>query len=340
MDSEPKLERIPPDESERIAALGQRLKEKVIRDNAGGPIRRDAHPKMHGLVTAEFIIEPDLPGELAVGLFREPGRFPAWIRFSNQDGKLKPDIRRDIRGMAIKLMGVPGEKLLPTEENAPTHDFLTISTDVFVTRDVAEFDDLVKVLTGNLVAQLFFFLTHWRVTWNLIQSMSKFANPLQIRYFSTTPYLLGTRAVKYSVIPHPGPTDTIPAKPGENYLREAMTRQLDREEALFDFCVQVQKGPEEMPVEDPGKRWDESLSPFLKVATIRIPRQTFSTPVRDKLGENLSFTPWHALPEHRPLGGINRGRKIIYDMISAFRHRENEQPRREPAGFDGEDSMD
>jgi hypothetical protein len=54
----------------------------------------------------------------------------------------------------------------------------------------------------------------------------------------------------------------------------------------------------------------------------------------DALGENLSFTPWHALPEHRPLGGINRARKVIYDLISTFRHRENDQPRREPLGFD------
>ena len=328
------LEQIPPHEAEIIEALGERLKAKIIRDNANGIMRRDAHPKMHGLVQAEFIVEADLPEELAIGLFREARSYPTWIRFSNQDGAINPDIQRDIRGMAIKLMSVPGEKLLTAEKSAQTHDFIIISTDLFVTRDVAEFDGLIKALIGSVMRKLWFFLTHWRVVWNLKKAMVKFANPLQIRYFSTTPYLLGERAVKYSVIPHVEQADRIPVSPGDNYLREAMIRQLDQEEAVFDFCIQFQTNPVQMPVEDPGKLWDEAISPFRKVATIKIPRQSFSMPERDALGENLSFTPWHALPEHRPLGGINRARRVIYDLISTFRHKENDQPRREPVGFD------
>ncbi|MEA2080945.1 MAG: catalase family protein [Pseudomonadota bacterium] len=328
------LEQIPGNEAEGIKALGERLKAKIIRDNANGIMRRDAHPKMHGLVQAEFTVEPDLPEELAIGLFREARSYSTWIRFSNQDGTINPDIQGDIRGMAIKLMGVPGEKLLPAEKDAQTHDFVTISTDVFVTKDVSEFDDLIKALIGSVLFKLVFFLTHWRVAWNLKKSMIKFANPLQIRYFSTTPYLLGEHAVKYSVIPHMAQADSIPANPSDNFLREAMIRQLGQRDAVFDFCVQFQKDPEHMPVEDPGKLWDESESPFRKVATIKIPQQAFTTIERDELGENLSFTPWHALPQHRPLGGINRARKVIYDLISTFRHNENDQPRREPVGFD------
>jgi hypothetical protein len=236
--------------------------------------------------------------------------------------------------MAIKLMGVPGDKLLDAEKDAPTHDFVTISTPVFVTKDVAEFDDLIKALIGGALGKAWFFLTHWRVAWNLKKSMIKFANPLQIRYFSTTPYLLGERAVKYSVIPHLGQVDRIPTNPNDNYLREAMVRQLEQGEAVFDFCIQLRINPEQMPVEDPGKLWDETISSFRKVATIRIPRQSFATPEREELGENLSYTPWHALPEHRPLGGINRARRVVYDLISSFRHGENNQPRREPVGFD------
>ncbi len=328
------LEQIPANEAEVIDALGARLKAKIIRDNAGGMMRRDAHPKMHGLVQAEFSVEAGLPAELAIGLFSEAKSYPTWVRFSNQDGSINPDIQGDIRGMAIKLMGVPGEKLLPAEKDEQTHDFITISTPVFVTRDVQEFDGLIKALIGNLFCKLIFFITHWRVALNLLKSMIKFANPLQIRYFSTTPYLLGDRAVKYSMIPHIEKADEIPAKPADNYLREAMIRSLDQSDVIFDFCVQFQTDPTQMPVEDPGKLWDESISPFHKVATLRIPRQTFSTPERDKLGENLSFTPWHALPEHRPLGGINRARKVIYALISTFRHNENKQARREPTGFD------
>jgi hypothetical protein len=82
-----------------------------------------------------------------------------------------------------------------------------------------------------------------------------------------------------------------------------------------------------MPVEDPTIPWD---APYQKVATIRIPPQTFDTPEQLAFCENLSFTPWHALPEHRPLGGINRARKAVYAAVSAQRHELNGVPEREP----------
>ena len=217
------FETIPSNEAGRIKDLGERLKQKIIKDNAGSIMRRDAHPKMHGLVKAEFKVESDLPEELAIGLFSEAKSYQTWVRFSNQDGSINPDIKRDIRGMAIKLMGVPGQKLLPQEKDAPTHDFITISTDVFVTKDVAEFDDLIKtVTTKSPLGQAFFFSCHLRLVKNLLMAMRKFANPLQIRYFSTTPYLLGDRAVKYSTIPQLNQADKIPSNPRDNYLREAI----------------------------------------------------------------------------------------------------------------------
>ena len=66
--------------------------------------------------------------------------------------------------------------------------------------------------------------------------------------------------------------------------------------------------------------WSESLSPHVKVATIVIPVQEFDTPALQEYGDNLSFNPWHSLPEHRPLGSINRGRRVFYETMSKFRH--------------------
>ncbi|HYD79764.1 MAG TPA: catalase family protein [Paucimonas sp.] len=324
----------PSEEAAVIDDLAQRLKQKIIQDNPTGIMRRDAHPKMHGVVKAEFIVEPDLPDELRVGLFARPATYQAWVRFSNQFDTINPDTVRDIRGMAIKLMGVPGEKLLEAERHEQTHDFLTISTNVFVTKDVEEFDDMIRALMSGTLAKLWFFATHWRVVWNLLKSMKRFANPLQIRYFSTTPYLFGDRAVKYSAIPHPAAADTIPDDPDPDYLRLAMIRQLERGDALFDFAVQFQTDPDNMPIEDPGKEWRESESPFRKVATIRIFKQEFDSAKQREFGENLSYSPWHALPEHRPLGGINRARKVVYAFISTFRHQYNNVPRREPTSWD------
>lgn len=87
-----------------------------------------------------------------------------------------------------------------------------------------------------------------------------------------------------------------------------------------------------MPVKDPRVPWDEKRSPFRKVARIRIPRQTFDSPAQMEFCENLSLTPWHCLPEHRPLGAVNRARRPVYEAVSAKRHQANGVTRTEPTG--------
>lgn len=327
-------ETVPPEENACIRDLADRLKAKIIHDHPTGIMRRDAHPKMHGAVRAEFIVEPNLPDHLRIGVFSQPHTYQAWIRFSNQDAAIQDDAARDIRGMAIKLMGVPGDKLLEAQRDEQTQDFILISTNVFVTKDVAEFDWLIRAMTGSLWQKVVFFATHWRVIWNLFISMKKFTNPLRMRYWSTTPYLFGDTAVKYSAIPHVTDRGPVPSDAGPDFLRRAMVQQLSDGEAWFDFTVQLQTDAASMPIEDPGKAWKESQSPFRKVAAIRIPQQQFDSEAQRSFGENLSFTPWHSLPAHRPLGGINRARKIVYDLISAFRHDYNRVPRREPSSWD------
>ena len=101
-------------------------------------------------------------------------------------------------------------------------------------------------------------------------------------------------------------------------------------DAAFELCVQLQGDAAAMPVEDPTIAWSERSSPFVPVARLTIPKQAFDTPERKAFGENLSFTPWHGLDAHRPLGGINRVRRSVYETISTLRHRLNDAPRVEP----------
>jgi hypothetical protein len=319
----------PAGETEYIQNLGDRLKAKIIKDNPTGIMRRDAHPKMHGVVKAEFVVEPDLPEELRIGVFRESRTYQAWIRFSNS-GAIQPDIKNDIRGMAIKLMGVPGQKILDQERNAQTQDFLVINTNIFIAKDVAEFDAMVKALAGGFFPTIWFFLTHLQVGLNILKASKKIANPLQIRYWSTTPYLYGKNAVKYSAFPQAQATDNIPANPTDDFLRQAMINQLSGSEVKFDFAIQIQTDADTMPIEDPTQAWNEAVAPFRKVATINILQQEFDSAKQREFGENLSFSPWHSLPDHRPLGGINRARKVVYHVISTFRHRYNSVQLTEP----------
>jgi hypothetical protein len=178
-------EKIPQDEKQHIEDLRQRLSAKIQREYQKGVMRRDAHPKTHGVVRAYFIVEPDLPPELRVGLFARSRRYKTWIRFSNQSATIQPDSKRDIRGMAIKLMGVPGKKVLDAEADATTQDFILISTDRFVTANVREFAGLIRAMTSGTLSVIWYFLTHLRVGLNLWHRCC--ATPIRCRCVITAP---------------------------------------------------------------------------------------------------------------------------------------------------------
>jgi hypothetical protein len=320
----------PADEQRHVDSLIRHLRAKMQRDYAGTRTLRDAHPKMHGCVRGEFTVAADLPQELRIGVFQQARTFAAWIRFSNQNGTVSPDSKPDIRGVALKLMGVEGAAVLPNGTPGTTQDFILISDSRFVTKNVAEFDGLVRALVGGWISIGWYFLRHLRVLRNLTSSLRRFGNPLAIRYFSVAPSLWGDRAVKYALTPRDASPAPVPSKPTPDYLREAMAKQLGSRDAVFDFAVQFQVDPYKMQIEDPGITWSEALSPFRTVATLTIPAQIFDTAERREFGDNLSFNPWRCLPEHRPLGGISRARRQVYQALSMFRHESNQALQEEP----------
>src|SRR5881409_2497597 len=104
-----------------------------------GPLR-GFHAKIHAGFLAEFRVLADLPAHARHGVFAEPRTFPAVVRFSNGESRIHADTNHEPRGIAIKLIGVPGRKLLPGQEDAVTQDFLATSHSVTSTvRDVKQF---------------------------------------------------------------------------------------------------------------------------------------------------------------------------------------------------------
>jgi hypothetical protein len=344
-------EQPPPGEREDNEAIAA-ISVEILRTDER-PVRRGQHPKMHGCVLGEFAVEPGLPAELRHGVFATPRTFPCWIRFSN--GSQDDDARGDIHGMAIKLLGVEGEKILPAEGQERTQDFLLMDHPAFFARHARSNRALAETIRRSagrpLFKSLLFPIRDERAKRSAYVAVRHFllglrfhefaclraalskkpASPLGIDYWSATPYRLGPLAVKYTARPRPNdvppPTDFT----SRDRLRAAMVAHLDQAEARFDFFVQPQGDPKTMPIEDASVEWDPAAAPFHKVATITIPSQEFDTPERREFGEDLSYTPWHSLPAHRPLGGINRARRETYEAVSRRRHELNAAPRQEPA---------
>ena len=302
-----------------------------------GGFERGGNTKTHGIVRGEFIVHDGLPPELRHGIYAKPQTYRAWVRFSGPGPYVTPDIEDvGFMSISIKLMGVPGPKLM--DEEKFTQDMFGVSTPTFVTPDTKANAQLQIESLKN--AQLFYFINLHRPhlldfimqgLWTKTQS-----SPFEAPYFSCVPYLLGEgQAMQYSVWPTSKkrtPVPRLPLRPPDDYLRDAMVKSLAEGDVELDIRLQRQTDPHLMPIENNGVLWPEALSPRVSVATLRLPRQTFNSPAQMEFAKRLSYNPWHSIPEHRPLGNQSRARRKMYLELSKLRHTMNNVPHYEPDG--------
>jgi catalase len=329
-------EQIPPGEAAMTRGIIEDAIRVVEQHKDQTRVLRDAHAKAHGCVKAEVTVLPELNGELRQGVFSEPGKtWQALIRLSNGNAYPQFDRVRDARGMAIKLFDVPGAKLMSSPAVAGEQDFVMFNHPSFFVSDVAEYQSNFKAQAdGKQIGAFFPSLDPrtWQVR-HLTIALKTLApapdSPVATTYDSVAPFKFGPHNIKYRVVPAPErcPAYTLPAVNTDmpNFLHDALYQQLslDRVPACFELQVQRQKPDHYMPLEDTSIEWSQAISPFETVATIKVPAQDFDSTEQTIACDNQSFNPWHALPEHRPLGGINRLRKAVYEAVSAYRHERN-----------------
>ncbi len=309
------------DEERLMKSIAQVMRDKLEKDYAPAQTRRDAHPKHHAVLEARFDVAADLPPELRVGIFSAPRSYKAWVRSSSASTRPRSDAHADLRGFAIKVLDVDGTKI-PESDEPRTQDFVLLSHPSMPLGTLKLFHDAIYYGTKwslAVFAAKMILTGRAGILRELNAAKGHHASPLEIRYWSTTPYQFGSdQAAKYSAIPTSGTPTALPSPLTDAYLTEAMEKRLAKEDVTFDFAVQLRK--DGMSIGDSRPRWDEGVSPFRKVATLTIPRQSFRTAERDELAEALSFSPGHARVEHRPLGSINRARMHVYRTNSDFRH--------------------
>jgi hypothetical protein len=249
-----------------------------------GDYQRAGNTKTHGILRAEFTVRDDIPDALKRGVFADPKTYAAYVRFSGPGPDWPADID-DVGFMSctVKLMGVPGQKMFDDEKY--TQDFLTITTPSFVTPDVICNAQLQRELRDS--TESFYLLRHpldalMQGLWSKTQS-----SPLEAQYWSCTPYMLGEgQAMQYSIrttLQTRTPIPRLPLRPPDNYLREVMAATLAQRAVDLDFLIQVQTDSHRMPIENAAVRWPLRRSPYVKVATIRLPQQQFDSPRNSSL---------------------------------------------------------
>jgi hypothetical protein len=260
------------------------------------------------------------------------------------------------RGMALKILNVAGIPLIPTDGQAD-QDFLMINHPVFPFADVADYEAITQVLTADDDKPDRFFAERVRklgdgspdvadpVTRRAlrtlgivkrIQSLSTTAQPpafqtppacpIDNQYFAGAPFLFGEdKVMRVRVTPASPPTDAAPDPADPDYLRTTLRARLATpraSEARFEFQAQIRDAgtlAADTDIEDACVDWDERRFPFETLAVVSIPPQDFEAAERRAFCEALSFSPWHGIADHRPLGGINRLRRAVYEASSMYR---------------------
>jgi len=345
-------ETIDPDEGrviEGLCATFDTILERTARD--GGHAVRAVHAKAHGILEGTMTILAGLPPELAQGLFATPGSHRIYLRLSTNAGDILPDAVSLPRGLALKVLDVPGERL--PEAEGTSQDFIMVNGPVFQARTAEAFHgslkllakttdrgETLKVAASKVLRGVNTALQAVGIESPTIAGLGGAPNvdPLGETYYSVTPFRYGDHIAKFSLAPV-APTQTaltgreIDASGRPDAIRETVRAEMRGLEAVWAFRVQLCRDLARQPVEDPTVRWDEEEAPFQTVATVTVPPQDSWDPDRvAAVDEGMRFGVWTGLAAHRPLGNINRARNAPYRHSAAFRQRFNGCPIHEPVG--------
>src|SRR5580698_10352915 len=142
----PSVESLAADEAKStqgLIAVNRYINEKTFAD--GGHAIRSVHAKAHGILQGELEVDADLPDTLAQGLFAKPGHYPVVMRFSTIPGDILDDSVSLPRGLAVKIIGVQGERLEGSEGDV-TQDFLLINGPAFGAPNPKKFLSVLKLV--------------------------------------------------------------------------------------------------------------------------------------------------------------------------------------------------
>lgn len=315
---------IPADEAERFESYARELAALQQARAAKGKASRALHAKGVAGVESQFTVLPDLPEVARVGLFSKPATYPAYVRYSNGSPFHQPDRKPDVRGIAIKIIGVDGPKLIPGMEQARTQDFLLNRNPALPFATADQFMGLVRA--GTKPHKLLPFIVSQFGLLGTLKKLPALAKSLgapvtslaALRYYSGAAQQFGPYAVRFDL--RPLATDT--ASDAAADLRAELAQRLRAGPVRYELRIQFFVDEQRTPIEDMSVEWLESVSPFIPVAHLTLPQQDLDAPRARRIAdtiETLSFDPWHTQTHFKPLGNIMRARNHAYRLSTQTR---------------------
>ena len=354
----PDVETIEPDEQVTFDELSRTM-QHITRHMATRyrHAYRPVHAKSHGVLVGSLQPLPNLPEQLAQGLFAQPGPYPVIMRFSTNPGDMLADNVSSPRGLAIKVLNVEGPKV-STFADGSTQDFVCINANAFTAPDPKGFLQQIKTFDKNLdtsegvkhavsvaARATNAVLKAVHLPSATLEGIGASATHILGESFSTVaPVRYGKYVAKLGFAPG---SESLKQLTGEsvdlaedyNALQELIKNFFRHETGVWDVKVQLalaedpttENKEKDFPIEAADKKWPEDKSPWQTVARITVsPQDTYSDARQLFVDERLSFNPWHALEAHRPLGGVMRSRLKAYEEAIKYRLQRNERERAEP----------
>ncbi len=352
---QPSFETPEDDEAETASELAKqmhKIAETVARDE--GHAFRSVHAKSHGLLMATLEVPPGLPAHLAQGAFAQPGRYPVVMRLSTPPGDLLDDRVSTPRGLAIKIVGVTGERLAGAEGQL-TQDFVMVNGPAFSVGTPKKFLANLRLLaatTDKAPGLKRALSATFRGLESLVEKIGGESatlkslgghpetNILGETFYTQVPLLYGPYMAKLSVAPVSPELVALADAPVDmdgrpDALREEVLAHFARSGGVWEVRVQLCTDLETMPIEDASVAWPEDRSPYVTVARITAQPQVSWSPARSAaVDDGMSFSPWHSLAAHRPLGSVMRVRRAVYEASARFRAIANKTTVQEPSRLD------
>jgi len=310
---------------ERLAQDMMHVQLKVKRKSKAASIQRSFHSKaVFAAVDGKLRFADDLPEDLRFG-FAAPGKsYQTIVRFSNASSAGQPDHRADMRGVALRI------KVSENEQ----HDLLATNFPVSHARNARQFVAFAKATAGGTlsrlmgIVRLMFTLGPFE-TIRMLRNISagrrrKVSSMALETFWSRGAIRWGDRlAVRYLLRPAPdAPAAPPPSETDPDYLSGEFAKRLQAGDIRFELCVQRYQDEQSTPIEDTAIEWTEKASPPVKVAELTISKPASGMAeafINTRLIDELAFNPWNTTDEFRPLGNLNRARKVVYDASAAHR---------------------
>ncbi|HXK20352.1 MAG TPA: catalase [Polyangiaceae bacterium] len=306
------------DEAERFRGFAEEIAaiQSARTATSGGKPERALHAKQHVGAVGELVVKA--PETARSGVFSMSGKsWPVYVRFSNGSGRHQPDATPDVRGFALKLVGVPGAKLIHGLESELTQDFLFIDSQALPFSTPDEFMQFVRAAKRGPAKLLPALISAFGLSralgiiWGSLTA-DKVKSFATHTFHTAAPIAFGKTAAKLALFPSPSPSPSPSPAKGADFLRHDLTARLKQGPLAWTLRAQLFVDEKTTPIEDTSVKWS---GPWVDLATLTLPRQDLESARGQEIANlvsQLSFDPWHATEEHRPLGAIMRARGATY----------------------------